>query len=61
MVLSAMSSNSAAGSFQDEVCKWQRQLQIIEQTVTVWLQVQTLWCKLEEVGERVYLFAIHYE
>ena len=47
--LQAMQSSSAAGSFQDEVLKWQKQLQMIEAVMTVWLDVQRQWTELEEV------------
>ncbi|KAI0240665.1 Dynein heavy chain 9, axonemal [Lamellibrachia satsuma] len=49
VALQAMQSSSAAGSFQDEVFKWQKQLQMIEAVMTVWLDVQRQWTELEEV------------
>jgi len=47
--LQAMQSSSAAGSFQDEVFKWQKQLQMIEAVMIIWLDVQRQWTELEEV------------
>ena len=49
MTLQAMQSSSAAGSFLDEVMKWQKRLQTIEAVLTVWLEVQEKWVELEEV------------
>lgn len=48
--LQAMQGSSAAGSFMDEVLKWQKRLQTIEATLTVWLEVQERWAELEEVS-----------
>lgn len=48
--LQAMQSSSAAGSFLDEVMKWQKRLQVIEEVLTVWLDVQNKWVELEEVS-----------
>ena len=48
--LQAMQSNSAAGSFLDEVVKWQKRLQTIEAVLSTWLEVQEKWVELEEVG-----------
>jgi len=45
----AMQSNSAAGSFLDEVVKWQKRLQTIEAVLSTWLEVQEKWVELEEV------------
>lgn len=50
IVLQTMQAGSAAGSFQDEITKWQRKLQLIETVVKAWLTVQDLWVELEEVG-----------
>ena len=47
--LQAMQSNSAAGSFLDEVVKWQKRLQTIEAVLATWLEVQEKWVELEEV------------
>ncbi|KAK7479591.1 hypothetical protein BaRGS_00029140 [Batillaria attramentaria] len=49
VTLQAMQSNSAAGSFLDEVLKWQKKLQTIEAVMTTWLEVQDKWVELEEV------------
>jgi dynein heavy chain len=59
VTLQAMQSNSAAGSFLDEVLKWQKKLQNIEAVLTCWLEVQDMWVELEEVSLKkkcVYLF-----
>ena len=45
-----MQSNSAAGSFLDEVVKWQKRLQTIEAVLSTWLEVQEKWVELEEVS-----------
>ena len=50
VTLQAMQSNSAAGSFLDEVLKWQKKLQTIEAVLTTWLDVQEKWVELEEVS-----------
>ncbi|KAL3885754.1 hypothetical protein ACJMK2_025795 [Sinanodonta woodiana] len=47
--LQAMQSNSAAGSFLDDVVKWQKRLQTIEAVLTSWLEVQEKWVELEEI------------
>ena len=47
--LQAMHSNSLAGSFMDDVVKWQKRLQTIEAVLRTWLEVQELWIELEEV------------
>nr|XP_022320176.1 dynein beta chain, flagellar outer arm-like isoform X6 [Crassostrea virginica] len=47
--LQAMHSNSLAGSFMDDVVKWQKRLQTIEAVLRTWLDVQELWIELEEV------------
>ena len=52
--LQAMQSSSAAGSFQDEVFKWQKQLQMIEAVMIIWLDVQRQWTELEEVRFKPY-------
>ncbi|KAH9514965.1 hypothetical protein Btru_021540, partial [Bulinus truncatus] len=49
ITLHAMLSNSSAGSFQDEVLKWQKKLQTIEGVLQLWLEVQELWVEMEEV------------
>ena len=49
VALQAMQSSSAAGSFLDEVIKWQKRLQTIEAVLTKWLEVQEKWAELEEV------------
>ena len=44
-----MQGSSAAGSFLDEVTKWQKRLQTIEAVLSTWLEVQEKWVELEEV------------
>ena len=50
VALQTMQSSSAAGSFLDEVMKWQKRLQTIEAVLTTWLDTQEKWVELEEVG-----------
>lgn len=45
-----MLSGSAAGSFADDIMKWQKRLQTIEAVLTVWLEVQEKWIELEDVS-----------
>lgn len=47
--LQTMHGSSAAGSFMDEVVKWQKRLQTIEAVLSLWLEVQDKWTELEEV------------
>lgn len=49
IALAAMSGSSAAGSFLDEVSRWQKVLQQIEAVLLQWLEVQRKWVELEEV------------
>ena len=51
MALQTMQSSSVAGSFLDEVMKWQKRLQTIEAVLTTWLDVQEKWVELEEVKD----------
>ena len=55
MALQAMQSSSAAGSFLDEVMKWQKRLQTIEAALTIWLEVQEKWVELEEVKHNTHM------
>ena len=48
--LEEMRQNKDAGSFLDEIIKWQSILQNIESVVKVWLQAQQSWLTLDEVG-----------
>ena len=48
--LEEMRQNKDAGSFLDEIIKWQSILQNIESVVKVWLQTQQSWLTLDEVG-----------
>lgn len=48
--LQSMLSGSAAGSFADDIVKWQKRLQTIEAVLTVWLEVQEKWIELEDVS-----------
>lgn len=41
---------SSAGSFLDDIIKWQKKLQQIEAVLVMWLEVQDKWIELEEVG-----------
>ena len=50
-----MLSGSAAGSFADDIMKWQKRLQTIEAVLSVWLEVQDKWIELEDV--RIDFFA----
>ena len=45
-----MLTGSAAGSFADDIMKWQKRLQTIEAVLTVWLEVQEKWIELEDVS-----------
>ncbi|XP_068122143.1 uncharacterized protein [Hyperolius riggenbachi] len=49
LVLTSIQPYAEAGSFLDEVTKWQKKLQAIEMTVQLWLSVQNKWTQLEEV------------
>lgn len=49
MVLTSIQPYAEAGSFLDDVTKWQKKLQVIETTVQMWLSVQDKWTQLEEV------------
>ena len=44
-----MQSNSAIGSFLDEVTKWQKRLHLIEAVLDAWVTVQEKWVQLDEV------------
>ena len=50
--LQSMLCGSAAGSFSDDIMKWQKRLQTIEAVLTVWLEVQEKWIELEDVSKR---------
>ncbi|XP_075240849.1 dynein beta chain, ciliary-like isoform X3 [Convolutriloba macropyga] len=47
--LERMRHNKDAGSFLDEIIKWQSILQDIESVVKVWLKAQDMWLKLDEI------------
>ncbi|XP_069829066.1 uncharacterized protein [Dendropsophus ebraccatus] len=49
LVLTSIQPYAEAGSFLDDVTKWQKKLQIIETTVHLWLSVQEKWTQMEEV------------
>lgn len=49
MELYRMQSNSAIGSFLDEVTKWQKKLQLIEAVLEVFMRVQEKWVQLEDI------------
>ncbi|XP_052060514.1 uncharacterized protein LOC127700861 isoform X4 [Mytilus californianus] len=40
---------SSAGSFLDDIIKWQKKLQQIEAVLVMWLEVQDKWIELEEI------------
>lgn len=44
-----MQSNSAIGSFLDEVTKWQKRLQLVEAVLESWVSVQEKWVQLDEI------------
>lgn len=48
--LQNMLNGSSAGSFADDIMKWQKRLQTIEAVLTVWLEVQEKWIELEDVS-----------
>lgn len=48
--LQSMLTGSAAGSFADDIMKWQKRLQTIESVLSVWLEVQEKWIELEDVS-----------
>ena len=50
--LQAVQTSGAAGSFLDEIVKWQKLLQTIEAVLTVWLEVQQKWLEIEEVSDK---------
>ena len=50
--LQSMLTGSAAGSFTDDILKWQKRLQTIEAVLTVWLDVQEKWVELEDVCQQ---------
>lgn len=58
--LQTMQSSSAAGSFLDEVMKWQKKLQNVEAVLSVWLDVQGRWTELEEVKTPVHVIVWSY-
>ncbi|XP_040278224.1 dynein beta chain, flagellar outer arm-like [Bufo bufo] len=49
LVLTSIQPYAEAGSFLDDVTKWQKKLQVIETTVHLWLSVQEKWTQMEEV------------
>ncbi|XP_056412427.1 uncharacterized protein LOC130355786 isoform X2 [Hyla sarda] len=49
LVLTSIQPYAEAGSFLDDVTKWQKKLQVIETTVHLWLSVQEKWAQMEEV------------
>jgi hypothetical protein len=49
IVLKELLNNQSAGSFYDEIIKWQSTLQHIEAVLKEWNTSQTLWKKLETV------------
>jgi hypothetical protein len=49
IVLEELLQNQSAGSFYDEIIKWQNTLQNIEAVLQEWNKVQTKWKKIEPV------------
>ncbi|XP_075119220.1 uncharacterized protein LOC142194092 [Leptodactylus fuscus] len=49
LLLRSVQPYAEAGSFIDDVTKWQKKLQVIEATIRLWLSVQTKWTQMEEV------------
>ncbi|XP_077155311.1 uncharacterized protein LOC143817709 [Ranitomeya variabilis] len=48
LVLISIQPYAEAGSFLDDVTKWQKKLQVIETAVHLWLSVQEKWTQMEE-------------
>ncbi|XP_075192459.1 uncharacterized protein LOC142291659 [Anomaloglossus baeobatrachus] len=48
LVLRSIHPYAEAGSFLDDVTKWQKKLQVIETVVQLWLSVQEKWTQMEE-------------
>lgn len=47
--LEILQTNQSAGSFLDEISKWQTQLQHIEAVLKQWNYVQTIWLKIDSI------------
>lgn len=47
--LELLQSNQSAGSFLDEIAKWQSILQHIEEVLRQWNAVQQLWLKIDSL------------
>ena len=47
--LEILQTNQSAGSFLDEIAKWQSILQHIEEVLQQWNTVQQLWQKLDSI------------
>jgi dynein heavy chain len=47
MILDSIMSPGSA--FSDDICKWQRKLQTVEQALKTWVSVQTKWLEMEEM------------
>ena len=52
--LEMLQSNQSAGSFLDEISKWQTTLQHIEGVLQQWKQVQQLWIQLDYLHEFIH-------
>ena len=50
IVLENLLQNQSAGSFYDEIIKWQNTLQNVEAVLFEWNQVQINWQRLESVS-----------
>ena len=61
IVLENLLQNQSAGSFYDEIIKWQNTLQNVEAVLFEWNQVQINWQRLESVSKfmiKVFLLKI---
>ena len=56
IVLESLLQNQSAGSFYDEIIKWQNTLQNVEAVLFEWNQVQINWQRLESVNIIISMF-----
>ncbi|CAF4198672.1 unnamed protein product [Rotaria sordida] len=47
--LEILQTNQSAGSFLDEISKWQSTLQHVEEVLKQWNYVQELWIKIDSL------------
>jgi hypothetical protein len=50
IVLEDLLKNQSAGSFYDEITKWQNTLKIVEDVIIEWNSAQIKWQRIEPVG-----------